>query len=150
MANQQQQQVRLLDPYGHFNFSVSIEGLEVGAFREVDGIGMQIEEIEFQDGTDQYPKKRPGRKKFNNIRLRKGFINKNTLYKWMAETMEGKLKRRSGTIVLNDDSGAPVMHYEFYEAWPKSWQGIKFDGNSQNVQVEEVELVIERLVMSSG
>jgi len=136
-----------LDPFGHFNFAVEIEGLSAGTFREVEGIGMQIEEIEFQDGTDLWPKKRPGRKKFTNIRLKKGFINKNVLFKWMMETMQGKLSRKSGSIVLHDDAGLPVMRYNFFEGWPKSWSGIRFDGNSQGVQVEEVEIVIERLEM---
>lgn len=141
------QGTRLLDPFGHFNFAVEIEGLSAGAFRDVEGIGMQIEEIEFQDGTDLWPKKRPGRKKFSNIRLKKGFINKNVLFKWMMETMQGKLSRKSGSIILHDDAGVPVMRYNFFEAWPKSWSGIRFDGNSQGVQVEEVEIVIERLEM---
>lgn len=141
------QGTRLLDPYGHFNFSVEIEGLSAGAFREVEGIGMQIEEIEFQDGTDLWPKKRPGRKKFNNIRLKKGFVNKDTLFKWMMETMKGKLSRKSVSIVLHDDAGVATMRYNAFEAWPKSWTGIRFDGNSQGVQVEEIELVIERLEM---
>ena len=141
------QGTRLLDPFGHFNFSVEIEGLSAGAFRDVEGLGMQIEEIEFQDGTDLWPKKRPGRKKFNNIRLRKGFINKDVLFKWMMETMKGKLSRKSGSVILHDDSGQPVMRYNFYDAWPKAWSGVRFDGNSQGVVVEEVEIVVERVEM---
>lgn len=136
------------DPYGGFRFSVEIESIASGHFREVEGLGMTIEEIEFQDGTDMWPKKRPGLKKFSNIKLKTGFVNKDVLFKWMMDTMKGNLKRKSGSVILNDDSGRPVMRYNFFEAWPKSWSGIRFDGNSQNVQVEEIELVIERLEMA--
>ncbi len=144
---------RPIDPRGHFNFRVEIEGLDAGGFVSVEGLGMSIDEIEYQDGTHLWPRKRPGRKKFDNLRLKKGVINRSVLFEWMMATMRGELTRKSGSVILLDDTGdgqQPVMRYNFFDAWPKSWSGIRFDGSSQGVQVEEVELVIERLEMLAG
>lgn len=138
---------RIIDYVGQFNFYVEIEGVAAGRFREAEGIGMEIEEIEFQDGTDLWPKKRPGRKKFTNIKLKKGYINKDELFNWMMDTMKGDLSRKSGSIVMQDDSANDAMRYNFYDAWPRSWSGMRFDSKSSEVLVEEIELVVERVEM---
>ena len=141
------------DPWGNFNFQVEIEGVQSGAFSHVEGLGMSIEEIEYQDGTHLWPRKRPGRKKFNNIKLKKGLVGRDTMFRWMMDTMNGSLQRKSGSlIVLNDagDANEPVLRFNFFEAWPKSWEGVRFDATSAQVQVEEVELVIEYLQVEGG
>ena len=141
------------DPWGNFNFRVEIEGVQVGAFSQVEGLGMSIEEIEYQDGTHLWPRKRPGRKKFNNIKLKKGLVGRDTLFRWMMDTMNGSLERKSGSVILLDDTGdanEAVMRFNFFEAWPKSWDGIRFDASAANLQVEELELVIEYLQVEGG
>ena len=59
---------------GNFNFRVEIEGITVAAFRNVEGLESETEVIEYQDGDDIYLRKRPGRTKYSNIVLKKGYI----------------------------------------------------------------------------
>ena len=141
---------RVLDPYGGFNFRVEIEGVQAGAFQEVDGIGVDVDVIELQDGTDLTPRKRPGRKKVRDVRLKKGFVAKNTMFQWMKEVMEGKLTRKSISIVLHGDNGEAVLRFNYFEAWPKSWGGVRFDGNRQALQIEEIEFTSEKMEVESN
>lgn len=45
-----------------------------GAFKNVDGLSVEQEVIEYQDGTDAATRKRPGRTKYNNITLKRGIM----------------------------------------------------------------------------
>lgn len=135
------------DHIGQFNFKVEIEGVTQGAFRNVEGLDSETEIVEYQDGDDIILRKRPGRTKYSNVTLKRGYINTDELWQWRKKVIEGKVERKSGSVILCADDGSEIMRYNFFEAWPKAWQGVRFDGNSQNVQIEEIELVIERLEM---
>ena len=43
------------------------------------------------------------------------------------------------------DDGEEIMRYNFYEAWPCKWKGFTLDGKGTEVNVEEVELAVEKL-----
>ena len=45
----------------HVSVSVKTSGVDMGGFRQMDGFGLQIEVIEYQDGEDRVLRKRPGR-----------------------------------------------------------------------------------------
>ncbi len=132
------------EPHGQFNFRIEIEGIDCGGFKSVDGLSAEIEEIEHQTGMDPYPLKRPGRKKFGNIKLGKGYFSNVSVWKWFEDALKGKVSRKSGSIVLLADDGVTeLIRYNFFNAWPKSWNGFKLDGKGADISVEEVELVIE-------
>jgi phage tail-like protein len=133
------------EPYGHFNFRIEIEGIDCGAFKSVEGLGATVEEIEYQDGMDLYPLKTPGRRKFNNIKLSKGYVASDILWNWFQKTLDGNLERKSGSIVLLDDAANEVLRYNFYNAWPKAWNGFRMDGKGNEILIEDVELVVEYL-----
>ena len=37
------------------------------------------------------------------------------------------------------------MRYNFFEAWPSKWKGFTLDGKGTDVNVEELELICEKL-----
>ncbi len=132
------------DHIGQFNFKVEIDGVTQGAFKTVDGLDSETEVVEYQDGNDLILRKRPGRTKYSNIVLKRGYVNTEELWEWRKRVMEGKVDRKSGSIILCNDSGDEVMRYNFFEAWPCKWKGFSLDGKGTDVAVEELEFVVER------
>ena len=136
---------RPFDHIGNFNFKVEIEGVTTGAFRNVEGLDSETEIVEYQDGDDLILRKRPGRTKYSNVTLKRGYINNTELWEWRKAVIDGKVMRKSGSIILCDDAGEEIMRYNFFEAWPSKWKGFTLDGKGTDVNVEEMELVCEKL-----
>ena len=58
--------------------------------------------------------------------------------------MDGKVDRRSGSIVLYDDANEEeVGRWNFVEAWPSKWTGPTFNATANDVAVEMIELAFE-------
>ncbi len=136
---------REFDHIGNYNFKVEIEGVTVGAFRNVEGLDSETEVIEFQDGDDIVLRKRPGRTKYSNVSLKRGYINTDELWTWRKKVIDGVVERKSGSIILCADDGTEVMRYNFYEGWPCKWKGFTLDGKGTDVNVEEMELAVEKI-----
>lgn len=138
------------DHIGNFNFHLEIEGLTAGTFRNVEGLDSETEIVEYQDGDDLTLRKRPGRTKYSNIVLKRGYVSSDELWQWRKKVMDGSVERKSGSVILCNDAGDPVMRYNFFEAWPAKWKGFTLDGKGTDSVIEEVELVIERLEREDG
>lgn len=132
------------DHIGQFNFRVEIDGVTQAAFKACEGLDSETEVIEYQDGDDLFLRKRPGRTKYSNITLKRGYVSTDELWLWRKKVMEGKVERKSGSIILLNDNGDEVMRYNFFEAWPAKWKGFTLDGKGTDVAVEELEFVVER------
>jgi len=141
---------RAHDHVGQFNFKVEIDGVTVAAFKGVDGLDSETEVVEYQDGDDLKLRKRPGRTKYSNIVLKRGYVSTEELWFWRKHVMDGKVQRKSGSIVLCNDNGAEVMRYNFFEAWPCKWKGFSLDGKGADVVVEEIELAVEWIERIAG
>lgn len=133
------------DHIGNFNFKVEIEGVAAGQFKAVEGLGSETEVIEFGGTTDTIRRKRPGRHKYTDITLKKGFTNTDALWKWRKAVVDGMVDRRSGSIILCADNGQEVMRYNFFEAWPTKWKGFTLDGKGADVDVEELTITTEKI-----
>jgi len=133
------------DHIGNFNFKVEIEGVTQGAFRNVEGLDSETEIVEYQDGDDIILRKRPGRTKYSNVTLKRGYVDTDELWQWRKKVIEGQVERKSGSVILCDDDGEEIMRYNFFEAWPSKWKGFSMDGKGNDVNVEEIELAVEKI-----
>lgn len=143
---------RTHDPVGDFNFVITIDGVEAGAFQKCDGLSFEVDLIEYRESTDIFPRKRPGIKRFGNLKLAKGYVLNSALWGWCESIQKGKQDRRNGSIqVLADtgDSGEPLVTYEFREAFPIRWSGFKLSGVGKGAMVEEIELAVEQVLRSA-
>ena len=137
---------RPLQPYQAFNFAVEIEGLLVGGFSEVSGLESEIEIEEYREGgVNGFVHKLPGRTSHANLVLKHGLTSVSTLWNWYYNTTLGAIQRRNGTIMLLDPRQIPVMWWNFRNALPVRWTGPTFNAASDEVGVEELELVHEGL-----
>lgn len=134
-----------LDYVGAYNFMVEISGVNAGYFKGVDGINSEIEVIEYQDGDDLFLRKRPGRAKFGDVTLKKGYIVTDDLQNWWRACRDGQYDRRDISIVLNDNSGNEIRRWNLYGCWPKQWKINSLDGKGNDPVTEEITFVVEDL-----
>jgi phage tail-like protein len=133
------------DHIGAYNFKIEIDGVTQAAFKAVDGLDSETEVIEYQDGDDLTLRKRPGQTRYSNIILKRGYVNTEELWHWRKAVMEGRVERKSGSVIICDDSGNEIMRYNFFEGWPCKWRGFDLDGRNSSTAVEEIEIAVERL-----
>lgn len=144
---------RPFDPYTDHDFFIQIDGVEAGAFQKFDGLSWECDVIEYKDGMDPYPRKRPGIYRYGNIKLTKGMVKNTALYDWCKEAQDGKVPRRNGAIQVLDrtsDKAKPVMVYEFFQAWPTKWSSFRADGKGGATLVEEIELAVDSFNIKKG
>ncbi|MCP2257182.1 conserved hypothetical phage tail region protein [Streptoalloteichus tenebrarius] len=140
------------DPYAAFNFTLDIDGLSGShGFSECSGANTEQDVIEYREGTmDAAVVKIPGLKKFGDITLKRGYTTNRELWEWRRAVLQGKVVRRSGHIVLNDEAGKPALRWKFTNAWPKRYAAPTLSGTTNEVAVEELVLAVESLELEQG
>ncbi|MBI1277547.1 MAG: phage tail protein [Anaerolineaceae bacterium] len=131
------------DPYAGYNFRVEIKGLIVAGFTEVNGLQVEIEVKEYQEGgLNAYIHKLPGVTRYpSNLILKRGITSDDLLWKWHYDVTQGRIKRSNGSVILFNDAGEEKIRWNFLNAYPIRWIGPQFNANSASVAVETIELV---------
>lgn len=135
-------------PFDHLissRFIVEIEGVTQAQFSSFDGIETHTEVVTFVDGNDSLVRKRPGRTTYSNLVLKRGYINSEELWQWHKAVIDGRVERKSGSIIALADDGSEIVRYNFFEAWPCRWKGFEFDAKKAGSLIEEIEIVVERV-----
>ena len=138
--------------YGNYNFLLEIQGvikdtkIIVGGFKSVSGMDSETEVIEFKQGNDMVVRKKPGRTTYSNSVLERGYTATDDLWQWRKNIEDGKIDRRSGSIIILDQDGTTeVARYNFYEAWPCKWYVPDMDSDSSSMAIEKIELAVEKV-----
>ncbi|MEZ4496544.1 MAG: phage tail protein [Thermomicrobiales bacterium] len=135
-----------VDPYRNFNFLVEIDGITQAGFSDVTGFDITVEPIEYREGGQvTSARKIPGMAKYGNITLKRGITDSAELYEWLRQVATGVIERRNGSIILLDLEGQEKLRWNFFEAWPTKWDGPDFSAKGNEVAIETLELVVERV-----
>jgi phage tail-like protein len=132
-----------------YTFTVEIEGTAAGMFREVSGLSVETEVVEYRDGSTNDIRKLPGRTTWPDIVLKRGFTGNTELYDWaMTYLRTGAVVRRSGSIIMSDQSGNQIARWNFHNAWPVKWDGPTLDASGAEVAIETLVLAHDGLSLS--
>ncbi len=132
------------DPYGAFNFIVTIEGIE-GGFSEVSGLTVDTEVYTIKEGgMNFFEHKLFKSTKYSDITLKRGITDDN-LYKWYLEVIYGNIIRKDGSIVLRDNKRRELMTWDFFNAFPIKWEGPAFNASDNKIATERLVLTHEGL-----
>lgn len=136
-----------LYPLSKFHFSVEGVGERVG-FTEVTGLDIQVEPIEYREGSsNEFTKiKMPGMAKYSNITLKRGTMNKDSVFfDWIKEIRLNSITRRNLVIKLLNEEHQPVVSWKAINTFPIKVQAsdLKADGNE--VAIESIEIAHEGL-----
>ena len=94
--------------------------------------------------------KLPGLTKYANIVLKRGLTRDLSLWNWRKAVVNGKPDRRSGTIILLDEAGQPVLRWNFVRGWPAKWEGPALNAKANEVAIETLEIAHEGLELEAG
>jgi phage tail-like protein len=134
------------DPYRNFSFLVEIGGITQAGFSDCSGFGASTDPIEYREGGEtKTVRKLPGLTKYTNITLKWGLTDSKELYNWYRDVVNGKIVRKSGSIILLDLEGKEKVRWNFFEAWPTKWDGPDFTAKGNDVAIETLELAHEKV-----
>src|SRR4051812_33600791 len=138
-------------PLPKFHFRVEWGGTRIG-FTEVTGLDIQVEAIEYREGSSpDYSKiKMPGLHKFSNITLKRGTFESDTdYYKWIQTVNLNKVERRDMTISVLNETHSPVLTWKIHNAFPIKLQASYLKADFNEVAIETIELAHEGLGLVS-
>lgn len=138
-----------IDPFRVFNFVVDIDDTPVAGFSEVSGLSAEGDSTEYREGNEaeNHVRKLTGLRKYSNLTFKRGFTRDDTLWRWYVNIANGVPDRRNGSIVLLNEKHEPVMRWNFENAWINKIEGPSFKATGNDVAIESMELVHEKLTL---
>lgn len=138
-------------PYPAYNFKVNVTNVDTGetvsgSFSEVSGLTVDVQPIEYRDGTDDSTvRKVRGLRKLSNITLKRGISGHVGFWKWVLDGINGDANRQQGYIALLNEDRAEVMRWNFKQAWPTKYTGPGLNAKNNEIAMETLELAVEDL-----
>lgn len=130
------------DPYLGHRFLVELDGLLVAGFASVSGLTVRsAHETYHEGGVNDHAQHLPTRRESPPLVLSRGVTDDESFLSWMRSVAPGTVERRTGRIVVMDETGQEVRGYQFREALPVSWSGPDLSATAEGVAVESIELV---------
>lgn len=135
------------DPYRGYNFKVLVQGVGDGHFTECSGLGVKVQSIAYREaGAGPVIHRLPGQVEYGEVTLRYGLTSSLELWQWFLSAVEGRVERRSVSIVMVDDDGVTeVLRWSLINAWVTEWRGALLDALGREAAIESMTLVFERL-----
>jgi phage tail-like protein len=142
------------DPYGGYNFIVTINGVSddgnavKAGCSEVSGLETEVTPIEYRNGNEDITvRKVPGLKKFTNITLKRGMTGDVAFWNWIRTAMKGQVQRAQGSIVMQDENQQEVLRWNFTRGWPCKFTGPGYNAANNETAFETIEICHEGLSM---
>ena len=129
-------------------FRVEIDGTDAGYFKSVGGLSIEQEVVEYKESDAPLVRKRPGRVKYGDITLRRGYMVGTTLNNWIEESRDGRSGRKNMSIILTDhtppwDNGVEIKRWNCYGCFPRWWSLSELNNESDNMPTEEMVIAVE-------
>lgn len=133
------------DEFGGAGFRIEVDGVDAGRFTSMEGLSVELEVIEYQDGNDSLVRKRPGRLKFGDIVFKRDHLHPEDTNNWIEKAMLGKgdYTRNNVSIILEDKKGNEIERWNLINAFFRSWRVSSLDGKDNGVLTEEVVITLE-------
>jgi phage tail-like protein len=145
-------------PLPVYNYKVEIDGVAV-AFSEVSGLSISHETTTYKESptasgqigpTILYM---PAQRSGVNITLRKGLVRGDsiaTLYNWISTIRINQIQKKDIYVRLMDEAGNAVVSWKVLNAFPTKLDAPSFDANSNDVAVESMELMADRVTIEEA
>lgn len=140
------------DPYGPFNFKVTINPASGGEFRggfsDVSGLSTEITYADYREGTDgaNHPRKIPLMHKSGDVTLKRGLVASLDLWNWVNQVRRGNMDARATVVIqlMSEDHAEVVASWKLINTRPSKWSGPTLAAKgASDVAMEELTLVCE-------
>ncbi len=135
-------------PIPSYYYEVKIDGMKPIAFSEIAGLSIEYETVSYQDGLSykEGVKHMPARAKPVNLTLKKGVVRADSkLFTWISTVKLNTVTKRDITISLKDEKDKPVVSWKVSNAFPKKLDAPSFKADSNDVAIESLELMADKL-----
>jgi phage tail-like protein len=130
------------------SFLVEVDGVELGRFRELSGLQIDVDVEEFEEGGENgFVHKLPGRMTWPNLVLKRGVTKEDVFMNWLQDsvgdgmaTRNGKSKRTTAAVTLLGSDGTRLRSWNVVDAMPIRWTGPNFSADSSDAAIEELEI----------
>ena len=135
-----------VDPFKSHLFLVEIDGITQASFSECSGFSSHVEVIEYREGGDPNTvRKLPGKISYQDITLKRGLTSSSELYDWHMSAVNPPIQRKSGSVIVLDDTLAEQVRWNFSNGWISKWDGPSLSGKGNDVAIETMTITCERL-----
>ena len=131
------------DPVSEQRFKVMLPGVSLGTFREISGIAVEVETMDYAEGgNNEFVHRLPVRLKFQNVVLKRGVTHQRALLDWFNQTRQRGIEAKRGavTVTLMGPRNEEVQTWSFKEAYPVKWTGPKLNASSNQIATEALEI----------
>jgi phage tail-like protein len=139
---------------GDFNlanyFSVEIDGVIVAGVHSVEGFETETDVVEFKDGEDRTIHTRPGNHKPGKITITKDWSNTSEFYKWRKAVLDGKVERKSISIIFQNDAQEEAGRINLFQCWPTKWKGPALNAKNSGHATEILEISWETMELKAA
>ena len=130
------------------SFLFEVDGVEIGAFKEVTGLEISVATVEYAEGgQNQYLHRLPGVVRWPNLVLRRGLVNSDAPFAWVGKTSgdgfaanENRLTRASGAVTVVDNLGTRLRAWELEGVFAVRWTGPRLSVDVAEALVETLEV----------
>lgn len=139
---------------GDFNlsnrFSVEIDGVPVPGVHSVDGLESESDLTVVKPKGLGAPSPYPGEVRPNVLTITKDWSNTPEFYKWRKAVLDGKVDRRSISVIFHNDAGNEAGRMNFYNCWPAKWKGPSLSATSSGHATESIQIAWETMELKAG
>lgn len=125
-------------------FSLQIDKVDVAYFTGCSGLGIEFDVTTFKqgDGKKILEMKRPGKPKYSEVVLKRGFTSNTVLYKWFDEVVASaeKTPYKTASIVIFGRDAEEVARFSLEQCWPSKLSVSDLQAGSDEVMIEEITI----------
>lgn len=137
-----------IDFQGSF-FALEIDSLTIAWFTGCSGLSLEFDVIEFKegDGKKVIQRKRPGRPKYSEVVLKRGFTTNMDVHNWFKEVVDSEKPTpyKTASIVIYDRQQTEVGRFNLEACWPSKLSASDLSSGSDDSMVEELTIQHEFL-----
>jgi phage tail-like protein len=128
------------------HFRLLIDGVLAGGVRTIEGPESDSDVTFTPDAGTPGVTAAPGSVTVQTVSVERDFSHSKEFFNWRQTVINGKVDRKSVSIIILSDSGAEIARYNFFECWPCRYRGPELSKSRSSAHATEtIEIVFERM-----
>ena len=137
-------------PIAASRFGISIDGVQIASFTELQGITTRVDVIEHRESTEAGVRivKIPGATApEGEVKFKMSMGSNLEMNSWLEAAQAGMMEqaRKSCSLVMYDAENKPVARFYLENAWPSKWSASDLSVDTDDPMQEEITLQVEML-----
>ena len=130
-------------------FALEIDSLTLGWFTGCSGMSLEYDVTTFKEsnGKKVIERKRPGKPKYSEVVLKRGFTTNKVIHDWFKEVVDATKATpyKTASIVIYDRLQTECGRFSLEACWPSKMSVSDLSAGSDDVMIEELTIQHEFL-----